>query len=463
MTFRLHSFWLPFGLVLTAHALVAAAALPEDNWPAWRGPLANGVAPRGNPPVTWSETNNVKWKVKVPGEGSATPIVWGDRIFVQTAIPTGKKIQAAPEPTPTPTVTNSAAGRPGQQGARGGRGGPGGPKPTEAYQFVVMCLDRDTGKTLWQQTAREEIPHQGHHPTEGTFASASPLTDGQLVFAYFGSRGLHAYDLQGNHRWSKDLGRMNVKMAFGEGSSPALCGDKLIVNWDQEGECFIAAFDKNSGRELWRQPRDEQTSWATPLVVQHEGKPQVVTAATRKIRSYDAATGKLLWECAGMTDNVIPSPVSGNGLLYAISGFRGSALLAIKLGQSGDLTGTDAIAWKYSKNTPYVPSPLLYDNKLYFFAVNNATITCFDAQAGQPLIDAEKLEALQGVYASPVGADGRVYLVGRNGAAVVIRNSGKLEVLATNKLDDRFDASPAIAGKELLLRGREHMYCLAEK
>ena len=252
-------------------------------------------------------------------------------------------------------------------------------------------------------------------------------------------------------------------MTFGEGSSPALFGDTLLVNWDDEGGSFIAAFNKDTGQELWRQPRDEETSWATPLVVQYGGKAQIVTAATRKIRSYDLGTGKPLWECSGMTANVIPSPVSAHGLLYAISGFRGSALLAIKLGQNGDLTGTDAIVWKHNKNTPYVPSPLLYDGKLYFLAVNTSTLSCLDAQSGQPLIDAEKVEGLQSVYASPVGASGRVYLVGRNGAAAVIKNSGKLVVLATNTLDERFDASPAIAGKELFLRGRQFIYCLAEK
>lgn len=466
MKSRFRFFWLSLALISCTWGADAASLASEQNWPGWRGPLANGVAPQGNPPVNWSETNNVKWKVKIPGRGSATPIVWGNKVFVQTAIPTGRKIEAAIKQL-APPLTNSTGGDQPREGRRGGRAGGGGPmgggKPTEVYQFALLCLDRETGKTLWQKTAREELPHEGHHGADGTFASSSPLTDGKQVFAYFGSRGLHAYDLQGSPRWSKDLGRMKIKMTFGEGSSPALFGDTLLVNWDNEGGSFIVAFNKDTGQELWRQPRDEETSWATPLVVQHEGKAQIVTAATRKVRSYDLATGKLLWECSGMTANVIPSPVSAHGLLYAISGFRGSALLAIKLGQNGDLTGTDAIVWKHNKNTPYVPSPLLYDGKLYFFAVNTSTLSCFDAQSGQPLIDAEKVEALQSVYASPVGASGRVYLIGRNGAAVVIKNSGKLEVLATNMLDERFDASPAIAGKELFLRGREFIYCLAEK
>jgi outer membrane protein assembly factor BamB len=214
---------------------------------------------------------------------------------------------------------------------------------------------------------------------------------------------------------------------------------------------------------LWKQPRDERTSWATPLIVEHQGKTQVITAATRKIRSYDLATGKLIWECGGLTANVIPTPVAGDGMVYPISGFRGNALLAIRLGQTGDLTDTEAIAWKYNKSTPYVPSPLLYGDKLYFFSNNNGILSCFDAKSGRPLIEAERLEALPGVYASPVGAGGRVYLAGRNGTTLVIKNSDKLEILATNKLDEKFDASPAAVGQELFLRGHQFLYCIAAK
>jgi outer membrane protein assembly factor BamB len=333
--------------------------------------------------------------------------------------------------------------------------------PKEAYQFALLCLDRQNGRTLWQKVAREELPHEGHHPEHG-FASHSPVTDGQRVFAYFGSRGVHCYDLQGNLNWSKDLGRMRTKNSFGEGSSPALLGQTLVVNWDHEGEDFVVALDAATGQELWRQPRDEETSWATPLIVQHDGQAQVVTSATRKIRSYDLATGRLLWECAGMTANVIPTPVSADGVVYATSGFRGNALLAIRLGRTGDLSGTDAIVWSLNKATPYVPSPLLYEDRLYFFSGNNAVLTCCDAKTGRVLIDAEKLAELQGVYASPVAAAGRVYLVGRNGGTLVLKRSDQLEVLATNRLGDQFDASPAIAGKDLFVRGRENLYCLAE-
>jgi outer membrane protein assembly factor BamB len=412
--------------------------------------LATGVAPKANPPVTWSETNNVKWKVKIKGRGTASPIVWGNQLFVQTAVPTGRGVEAGADSPEAP---------PRRDGPRGG--GMRSEKPTEPYQFVVLCLNAQTGKTLWEKVARQELPHEGHHRDHG-FASFSPVTDGEYLWAYFGSRGLYCFDLAGNLKWDKQLGKMETKNDFGEGSSPALYRDTIVINWDHEGDDFIVAIDKKTGKELWRQARDEETSWATPLIVDYDGKAQVVTAATRKIRSYDLATGKLLWECGGLTANVIPTPVADKEKVYITSGFRGSALFAIKLNASGDITDKDAIAWSHNKSTPYVPSPMLYGDKLYFFGGNNAILSCFDTKSGKALVEEARIEGLSGVYASPVGAAGRVYLVGRNGATTVIKNSGELEVLANNKLDERIDASPALVGNRLYLRGQEHLYCLAE-
>jgi outer membrane protein assembly factor BamB len=422
--------------------LIQAAVSDQDNWPQWRGPLATGEAPAANPPIHWSEDKNIKWKTKIPGQGTATPIIWNDSIFVLTAIPTGRKAESDNAPAANPGSSRRSE------------------KPNEYFQFAVISLDRDTGKTKWQKVVRDEIPHEGHHP-DHDFASASPVTDGHTVFAFFGSRGLHALDFEGNLKWQKDLGRMQTKMGFGEGSSPALFGNTLVVNWDHEGEDFIAAFNKTTGQEIWRQPREEDTSWSTPLVVEHNGKPQVITTATRKIRSYDLASGEMIWETEGLTPNAIPTPVSGDGLVFATSGFRGSKLLAIRLGKSGTLSG-DSIAWNYNKSTPYVPSPLLYQNKIYLYANNNAILSCFDAQTGKPLIDAERIPGLQGVYASPIAANGRIYLTGRNGVTVVIKSGEKIDVLATNSLEDKFNASPALAGKDLLLRGQEHLYCISE-
>ena len=464
-------------LSLLSLVLPLSAATPaESEWPQWRGPLANGVAPKATPPLAWSETQNVKWKVQIPGSGTGTPLIWRQQIFIQTAVPTGKKVEPPPVPTPKsaavirPQIFGQlpppppAGGTPPPRGPRGGRPGGGGGRaeaPSEFYRFNLLALDRATGKVQWEKTLNEVVPHEGHHRDHG-YASHSPITDGQHIWSWFGSRGLHCLDMKGAVLWSKDLGKMKTRAGFGEGNSPALQGNTLVVNWDHEGTDFIAAFDKSTGRELWRQPREEDTTWTTPLIVNYKDQYQVIVAATRRVRSYDLSTGKPLWECGGMTANVIPTPVSDFELVYAISGFRGASLLALKLDGTGDLTDTASVVWKHTKATPYVPSPILYGERLYFLSGNNAILSALNAKTGQSLITEERLEGVSGVYASPVGAAGRVYFVGRNGTTVVIKDSDKLEVLATNTLDEKFDASPALAGKDLLLRGQRFLYCLAQ-
>jgi outer membrane protein assembly factor BamB len=440
---------------LASGTVLAANGNPSANWPAWRGPQATGVSLSANPPTEWSETRNVRWKTKLPGRGTSTPIIWDDQVFILTAIPAATPTNAVPaEPATQPAVES---GRPR------GRGGPGGASeaPTSPQSFTVIAYDRASGKPRWERTARTQVPHEGHHKDHG-FASASPVTDGEIVIASFGSFGIYAYDLKGTPLWETDLGDMRTRNSFGEGSSPALHGNTVIVLWDHEGEDFIVALDRRTGKELWRQSRDEPTGWSTPLIIEQGGKLQVVVNGTNKVRAYDLANGKPLWEAGGQTANAIPSPVPYGGRVLVTSGFRGAALQAIQLGASGDLTGTDSIVWSHNKSTPYVPSPLLYGRHLYFYSGNNALLSIFDADTGKPGIEAERLTGLQGVYASPVGAADRVYLVGRDGGALVLRNADTLEVLATNKLEDGFDASPAPVGRELFLRGRENLYCLSE-
>lgn len=438
------------GLILALWGTPCFAAAPPaspSSWPQWRGPHHNGTTDHANPVVEWSEMKNVKWKVPLPGNGSSTPIVWGQRLFVTTAVPVSK-----------------GDSHPSQEENTRRRGGRSfrSETPTDPYQFQLLCYDRETGRLLWSRTAVETIPHEGHHQDHG-FASHSPVTDGERVYAYFGSRGLHCYDLEGKLLWSKSFGKMETRNAFGEGSSPLLVKDTVIINWDHEKEDFVVALDKITGEERWRQTRDEPTSWATPIAVEHEGKTQVVINATNRIRSYDLATGELIWECGGMTSNVIPTPIASEGLVYAMSGFRGNALLAIKLGHKGDLTDSDAIAWSYDSKTPYVPSPLLYQGRLYFFSQNTGILSCLRARTGEVLIDAERLPGLSGVYASPVAAAGRIYVIGRNGEGLVLKASDTLEILASNRLDDRFDASPVLVDSEMFLRGHRYLYCLAEK
>lgn len=437
---RTFAFLLVSALCLTSF-LVAAPA--TQDWPAWRGPVDTGVAPQADPPVKWSETENIKWKIALTGdESDGSPIVWKDKIYFQTAVQVEGGRQAA-EP---------------QAQQRRGRGGQ---KPSSEYKFNVVCLDRATGKTLWEKTVIQAVPHEGHHGDHG-FASYSPVTDGRFIWANFGSRGVHCLDMEGNVKWSRQLGEKTVRAGFGEGDSPAIAGDKLMVLWDHEGDSFLYALDKNTGEVAWKQPRDEKTAWPTPLVVEVDGKQQVVINGTRS-RSYDAQTGKLIWECAGQTENVIPTPVANNEMVFCTSGFRGAKLQAIKLGRTGDLTGTDAVAWEVNEATPYVPSPILYDNKIYVCSGNNPIISCYEASTGKPFYTKENLSEIKGVYASPVGAAGRVYFVGRNGVTYVLKNAETLEVLSINKLDDGIDATPALVDDEIYLKGKKYFYCIENK
>ncbi|MEO7676560.1 MAG: PQQ-binding-like beta-propeller repeat protein, partial [Verrucomicrobiota bacterium] len=288
-------------------------------------------------------------------------------------------------------------------------------------------------------------------------------TDGEHLFVSFGSRGLFCFDLDGKLKWEADFGKMQTRNSFGEGASPALHGNTVVLNWDHEGDDFVVGLDKRTGKELWRTPRDEPTSWATPLIVEYAGKAQVIVSASGKVRSYDLANGTEIWSCAGQTANVIPSPVSDGKVVYVTSGFRGHALQAIQLGRTGDLTGTDAIIWSHNKSTPYVPSPLLVEGLLYFVSDNNGAVSCVDAKTGKANFEAERLAGIFGIYASPVASKDRVYVLGRDGACVVLKRGPKLEILATNKLNDNTDASIALAGNQLFIRGHENLYCIEGK
>ena len=444
---KLHVASIVLCLLLSTGALLAADKDSPGFWPAWRGPLGTGVSPSGDPPTEWSETKNLKWKVEMPGGGHATPVVWGDRIYVLASV--SKPGDAAPQTAPA-----APPPEPGQRPAR--------VKPTTTYQFVVMALDRATGKEIWRTVTREEIPHESGHETASQ-ASASPMTDGEHIYAFFGSRGLYCLDMNGKVKWEKDLGDMRTRAEFGEGASGALHGDMLVINWDHEGDDFIVAFDKRTGTERWRVARDEPTSWSTPLVVEDAGRPVVVVSATKKVRAYDLKTGEEVWSCGGLGANCIPTPVADSGTVFVMSGYQDPAALAIKYaGAKGDLTGTDRVAWKLDRGTSYVPSPLLYDGRLYFLDRFKASLSCHDLKTGQVHFSDARIEGLGNIYASPVGAGGRIYILDRTGVGAVIRSSEKLEVLAQNKLDDTFDASPVIAGGDLYLRGHKYLYCITK-
>jgi len=538
-----------------------AGTVTAENWPTWRGPAANGVAPGGNPPTEFSESKNVQWKSKVPGSGSSTPVIWGDQVFVITAEKTGKKVAAAggesrergqgaerrqrpdgerPEGRGRGEQRSRGGDRPrpdGDQGPRGGerprpdrersqrggqsgfggdsfnreefikrfdkngdgelndaerdamrdelrqqfsggRGGErsprsrrssrgrggfgGGSKPTEEYRYVLMSLDRNTGKENWRRVAATQVPHEGHHRDHG-YASGSPVTDGEHIIVSFGSRGLYCYDMKGKLQWKKDFGDMRMRNSFGEGTSPALHGDTVVLLWDHEGDSALYALDKKTGKLKWKTDRNEASGWCTPVVTIHDGVTQVIVNGTRAVRSYQLSDGKLLWQCSGQTSNAIPSVVVDENFAYAMSGFRGAHLAAIKLGGSGDLTDSKSVSWTANRGTPYTPSPLLSNGRIWYLSGNNGVLSVRDTKSGKLLVEGERLDGVSGVYASPVSAGGRVYIAGRNGTVSVLKDSAKLEVLATNELDDKFDCSPAVVGNQMFLRGKEYLYCIATK
>jgi outer membrane protein assembly factor BamB len=423
-------------LALGAHGAQSPSQTAERFWPQWRGPHATGVSKTAMPPVQWSDTKNVRWKVEIPGRGSSSPIVWGDRVYVLSAVPA--EIPIAESHTPR------------------------GASPSK-HRFVVLAIDRATGRVVWERTARDEAPHEKAHPQNGSWASASAMTNGEILIAPFESRGVYAYDMNGTLLWQNDLGDKSMRNQFGEGSTPTLFRNRLVLVWDHTAGSFITVLDARTGKEIWRQTRDEIDSWATPLVLERDGKAQVIVAGMNRVRSYDLETGEIVWHTAGLTMNPIPSPVADDALVYLMSGFRGNSLKAIRVaGAKGDITGTDAIQWTLERDTPYVPSPLLYDGILYFLKSNNGILSAYEARTGKPHFQLQRLPAIPDVFASPVGAAGRIYITSRDGTTVVLKHGPTLETVAENKLSDGFDASPALVDREIYLRGYKYLYSIAE-
>jgi len=431
-------------LLLSGHLAAQSLDGARANWHQWRGPEANGISRSATPPTEWGEEKNVRWKVAIGGNGSSAPIIWKDRVYLLTAINTGKVDPSLPKPEDQPERVFGIK------------------FPNTSYEFVVLCLDRATGKEVWRRTATETIPHEGHH-NDNNFASASPFTDGKRLYCWFGSAGLFCYDLDGAKLWERQLGKAHVGASLGEGCSPVVYDGKIVIVRDQARQSAIEVLDAKSGDPIWKKERDEPNAWATPRIIEHSGAMQVITAASKMVRSYDLKDGRIVWQCSGLTGNCIPCPVVDDGVVYCMSGYKGYSLLALPLSAKGDISDSDAIVWRKRKGTPYVPSPLLYDGLLYFIQSNQNILSCVDAKTGNVFIDRERLQGLAGVYASPVGAKGRIYVSGRNGTTLVLRRGKEFKVLAKNKLDDRIHSSAALAGDALFIRGRKFLYCLAEK
>ncbi|MEN8870053.1 MAG: PQQ-binding-like beta-propeller repeat protein [Akkermansiaceae bacterium] len=409
--------------------LLITSVVSGKNWSHWRGPLANGSSPDATPPIEWSATKNVKWKSPVPGRGSGSPVIWEDKVFVVTAV--------------------AGDGRRGFDGERFSK-----------LTFKLFCFDRKTGKVRWQKDAVTATPHEGTHSTNG-FASASPCTDGKLVYAHFGSRGLYCYTMEGELIWKRDdFGNMKTRNSFGEGSSPTLVDDKILVPWDHEGPSSLYALNRFTGKTIWKTERDEPTNWCTPLVVEHNGGKQVIINGQNFIRSYDLKQGKELWRIAGKAQRPVTSAVAIDDLVIVTSGFRGSYGGAFRLSGRGDLKGTKDEVWSWEKNTPDLASPLLSGNLLYFHKAKSASLSCVNPLTGEAYYTASKIPGLSTLYASPVAAGGHVFVTGRSGTTAVIKDGKKLEIVSTNSVDEGVDATPALVDDQIFIRGERHLFCI---
>ncbi|MEM7475683.1 MAG: PQQ-binding-like beta-propeller repeat protein [Planctomycetota bacterium] len=421
----------------------------QEDWRQWRGPTADGVAANSNPATSWSEEENIKWKIAVPGRGGSTPIVLKDRIYVLTAINTGRVDPSFPKPEDQPDRVFGIK------------------FPNTFYQFVVLCYDRNSGKEVWRQVVLEKVPHEGHH-RDNDFAPASPTTDGERIFFTFASAGTYCFSPDGKLLWQRDLGNLRMQASLGEGCSPVVHNGKLILQRDQQRQSSIMVLDAASGSTIWEKPRPDTGSWATPRVIEHGGKTQIIASGSmgnekdssvNRVRSYDLESGELLWECGGLTSNAIPCPVNDSNSVYVMTGYQGFSALSIPLDSEGDVTGSPT--WQFTEDTPYIPSPLLYGGLLYFNRSNQAIFSCIDSSNGERVFGPTRLPQMNQIYASPVAANGRVYVTGRNGTTVVLKAGRSFEVESINVLDDRVDASLAIAGDEIFIRGEKYLYCIA--
>jgi outer membrane protein assembly factor BamB len=435
---------------LTILSLPLIAQSNSDNWPNWRGPNVDGVSPKGTPPTEWSETNNIKWKTPIPGKGIGTPVVWGDQIFVTTAIELDQ--QATEEAIKKLKKTSPAFVK--MLGMSG---------TTDNFlQFVVYSINRSNGEVNWKKVVREQYPHEGIN-NNGSWASASCVTDGKHMIASFGSYGFYCFDMEGGQIWEKDLGDMQIEHAFGEGTSPVLFKNNVIIVWDHEGQSKIHVLNKETGEEIWQKERDERSAWTTPIVVESEGKAQIIVPGSKSV-GYDLKSGDVIWGISGLGEGVISCPVFDGERTFLMTGYGSTKMTqAIDIKSAkGELENSNAVIWSSNKNPSRVPSPLLKGEKLYFLKASKAQLSCVDAKTGEVHYEALKIEGLSWTYASPVLANGNIYVIDRKGRTSVIKEGIVFKIIAQNKLDDNFDASPAIAGNELFLRGYKSLYCISE-
>jgi outer membrane protein assembly factor BamB len=436
------------GLSVIMVALFAAALSAEDNWPQFRGLQSSTTAKDQAVLTNWDAKTNIVWRADVPGRGWSSPVVWGEKIFL-TAVLNDK----TPPPRPGLYIQDLQ-----------------GKVPAGEHIWKLYCLDFHTGKSLWEKTVHRGTPGGAIH-LKNTYASETPTTDGDHVFAYFGNLGLYCYDMKGNLAWSQKLGPYQTRMGWGTGASPILYQDKLLLVSDNEDKSFLIALDKKTGRELWKVERDEKSNWATPFVWENDQRVEIITCGTKRVRSY-GLDGTLLWELAGMSVIVIPTPSAHNGLLYISAGYildSSRPIYAIRPGAKGDISLKDSeekndyIVWCQKKAGPYHPSPVLYGGYLYVL-LDKGFLSCYDAKTGKEVYAKQRIDPNSDKFtASPWAADGKVYCLSEDGDTFTIRAGPNFEVLAKNPLDEMCLATPALVRGNILLRTASKLYRIGEK
>jgi hypothetical protein len=434
--------------------VVAGASLSGQHWPSFRGPNASGVADGHSTPVTWNAATgeNVVWKSPIPGVAVSSPIVWGDRVFVSTAV-----------------SSDPAAG------IRTGLYGDVEPvNDVSKHSWRVIALDKRTGKIVWDRTAHEGAPKTKRHP-KSSQASPTPVTDGRHVVVSFGSEGLYAYDFDGKLLWTRDLGVLNAGWFYdpdyewGVGSSPIIWKNLVIVQCDIQAHSFIAAFDLETGKEAWRTAREEIPSWATPTIFENQGRAELVTQGTKFTRGYDPKTGKELWRLAGHSEITIPTPIIGPGVVIVTNGYRGvQPIYAIKPGATGDITlktdqtTSEFIAWSTNRGGPYIPTPIIYGDHLYVL-LNNGALSAYNVKSGARVYQ-ERLGGTGGSFsASPVAADGKIYCASEDGDVFVVKAGPTYELIAKNSIGQVVMATPAISDGLIIVRGLKDIFALGER
>ena len=430
--------------IATSFVVSLAGAASAGNWPQWRGPDGSGISTEKNLPSQWSPTKNIKWKTPIEGRGHSSPIVWENKIFVTTAIE-GAEVPGAK--AAKHLIDNKDFVHPDSVGAN------------RKHTFKVVALNRDNGKILWETVAWEGTPYDDRH-RKSSYAASTPATDGKLVYAYFGSEGLYAYDFNGKLAWKADVGKL-ANLGMGTATSPILFENVVIVQADEDNgeKSFIVAYDKTTGKEVWKTPRKVQISWSTPLLARSAKRTELIASGTESIIAYDPATGKELWTHKGVESNAIPSPVANNEMVYLVAGYPAKIAMAIRLGQSGDLTGTPNVPWQYTKGTAYVPSPILYGDYLYL-TTDRGILTCIDAKTGAVVYEGGRIPIPATFTASPVAFDGKILLTSEDGDTFMVKAGPKHEIIGTNSIGEPVYASPAIADGRIYIRGEKNIYCI---